>query len=102
MAEKRTEPMPAVFVSYADFFDDEMNARLPGSICENEDDDRWLYACPCGCGTAGALRVGQGAKPAQTPSWLWNGSKEAPTLTPSVHHIGHWHGWLTDGMWLSC
>lgn len=103
MAEKRTEPLQAVFVPFADFFDGEMKARVPGSICESEDDDgRWYYGCPCGCGAAGGLRVSAGNKPAQSPSWVWNGSKDKPTLKPSVHHIGHWHGWLTDGVWLSC
>jgi hypothetical protein len=36
--------------------------------------------------------------------WKWNGSKEAPTLTPSILHWGNgrkepatWHGYLTDG-----
>ncbi len=32
--------------------------------------------------------------------WIWNGSKEAPTLTPSIK-VGIdpvlWHGYLTDG-----
>jgi hypothetical protein len=34
------------------------------------------------------------------PSWKWNGSKNAPTLTPSVHHNTPecgWHGYLRDG-----
>lgn len=36
--------------------------------------------------------------------WLWNGSKEAPTLEPSILHWGDgnnqpasWHGWLRNG-----
>ena len=36
--------------------------------------------------------------------WDWNGSKEAPTLTPSILHWANgrddpatWHGYLTDG-----
>jgi hypothetical protein len=36
--------------------------------------------------------------------WMWNGSREAPTLTPSILHWGNgrkepatWHGYLTDG-----
>jgi hypothetical protein len=36
--------------------------------------------------------------------WEWNGSKEVPTLTPSILHWGGgkgqpatWHGYLTDG-----
>jgi hypothetical protein len=36
--------------------------------------------------------------------WEWNGSREAPSLTPSILHWGNgrnqpatWHGYLTDG-----
>jgi len=47
-------------------------------------------------------------EPADQPlnkiAWRWNGSKEAPTLTPSILHWGNgrdkpatWHGYLTDG-----
>ncbi len=57
-----------------------------------------LYCCPCGCGRVGALAF----KPAPSPSWHWDGNREKPTLSPSVHHVGHWHGWLRDGVWVSC
>lgn len=30
-------------------------------------------------------------------SWKFDGNLERPTLTPSVHHIGHWHGWVRAG-----
>lgn len=33
----------------------------------------------------------------QQPSWKFDGNRERPTLTPSVHVIGHWHGWLRAG-----
>jgi hypothetical protein len=29
--------------------------------------------------------------------WGWDGNEDAPTLTPSVHTIGHWHGWVRAG-----
>ncbi|APE43644.1 hypothetical protein BOO69_09625 [Sulfitobacter alexandrii] len=58
------------------------------------------YLCPCGCGHEGRLLIGNGHKPGgKRASWKWNGSKTEPTLLPSVHHQGHWHGWLTDGYW---
>lgn len=67
---------------------------------------RWradlLVRLPVRCGSLGPLTVGNGFKPADGPSWQWNGSLDKPTLTPSVHHRGHWHGWLTDGVWRSC
>lgn len=35
-------------------------------------------------------------------SWEWDGNEEAPTLTPSVHQIGHWHGFIRAGRMVSC
>lgn len=29
--------------------------------------------------------------------WGWNGNEDAPTLTPSLHAVGVWHGWVRDG-----
>lgn len=29
--------------------------------------------------------------------WGWDGNREKPTLTPSVHTFGHWHGWVRNG-----
>jgi hypothetical protein len=57
-----------------------------------------LMICPCGCGDTGALAI----RPAPSPSWEWDGNREKPTLHPSVHHVGHWHGWLRAGVWESC
>lgn len=56
-----------------------------------------FYRCPCGCGVIGYLAI----RPAvpEHPSWGWNGDRKRPTLEPSVNHVGHWHGWLKDGMW---
>ncbi len=36
------------------------------------------------------------------PSWEWDGNETAPTLTPSVHLPGSWHGWFTAGRMQSC
>ena len=55
-----------------------------------------LYCCPCGCGAIGSLDF----RPHESPSWEWDGNVETPTLSPSVHHVGHWHGWLRSGMWV--
>ncbi|WPY94690.1 DUF6527 family protein [Limimaricola variabilis] len=63
----------------------------------------FVYFCPCGCGVEGRLLVGAGQKPGgPRPSWRWNGSATEPSLDPSVHHRGHWHGWLRDGYWEAC
>lgn len=58
------------------------------------------FQCPCGCGMVGAVNVAPGG-------WTWNGSREKPTVRPSVRLSdtrgnSHWHGWLTDGVWRSC
>lgn len=29
--------------------------------------------------------------------WRWDGNRDAPTLTPSLHLIGQWHGWMRNG-----
>lgn len=115
MSEVKTEPVQARFVdTEAEFFDEHMRAREPGLLWFNKDDPRskdgvqlWYYGCPCGCGASGAVRVQAEKKPETSPSWLWNGSTETPVLSPSVHHVGHWHGWLggssgeRPGWWIS-
>ena len=30
-------------------------------------------------------------------SWSWDGNEEAPTLSPSLHAVGVWHGWVREG-----
>lgn len=34
--------------------------------------------------------------------WGWDGNEERPTLTPSIHAIGRWHGYLRAGRLESC
>ena len=34
--------------------------------------------------------------------WHWNGAHEHPTLLPSIHHKGCWHGHLINGLFKSC
>ena len=45
-------------------------------------------------------RPGQEKPP--SPSWSWDGNTEKPTLSPSIHVIGFWHGWLRSGRFVSC
>lgn len=80
--------------------------RLAGSIHMGQPDadgevQVW-YCCPCGCGHIAPITAGVKFKPKVGPSWTWNGSQTEATLTPSVNHVGHWHGWLTDGYWRVC
>ena len=61
---------------------------------------RLSFLCPCGCGMLCGINVGpaDGAK-----VWAWNGDEEKPTATPSINiNMGHWHGYLTDGVFKSC
>lgn len=44
------------------------------------------------------LPVINGANPPGGKCWGWDGNKDTPTLTPSIHCIGHWHGWVRNGM----
>jgi len=59
-----------------------------------------LYHCP-GCGKLVSCSI----KPRQEngPSWEFSGTKEQPTLKPSIIHDKTkggcgWHGWLTNGV----
>jgi hypothetical protein len=58
------------------------------------------FMCPCGCGREGYLPF----RPEPSPSWEWDGNREAPTLKPSIQQVGgcKWHGWLTAGVFEPC
>ncbi|MCA0851488.1 DUF6527 family protein [Salipiger thiooxidans] len=73
---------------------------VPGSfwVSDGPEHVNFWFFCPCGCGEKRVIRVGRGYKPDAGPSWHWNGATEKPTLKPSVD-LGHWHGWLTGGIW---
>jgi hypothetical protein len=30
--------------------------------------------------------------------WSWDKNEEKPTLHPSLHAVGVWHGWVRNGM----
>lgn len=36
------------------------------------------------------------------PLWKWDGNTEKPTLSPSLHLSGTWHGFLRSGRFESC
>lgn len=99
MSEIRTQPVVATLVDDID----EVKAT-PGAFefyVSSSSDGKpvgMIYSCPCGCGGIRALDF----KPRSSPSWQWDGNRDAPTLTPSVHWVGHWHGFLRNGVWESC
>jgi hypothetical protein len=51
-----------------------------------------------------AIPVTRDQQRAQTESrtWLLTGDRMKPTLHPSLHVPGRWHGWLRDGRLVSC
>lgn len=51
-----------------------------------------LISCP-GCGEVQGLPL---------KIWSWNGNRELPTLSPSINHVGCWHGWLIAGEFIAC
>lgn len=61
------------------------------------------YMCPCGCGAEGLLQF-RGLSVDDHPSWIWDGNRDAPTLTPSILRTRgcRWHGFLTAGVFRSC
>ncbi len=63
-------------------------------------DTGMAFCCP-GCGHVSWLQFGITGKDSGH-CWQLSGSKEQPTLTPSIHHVGCWHGWLRNGELVSC
>lgn len=37
-----------------------------------------------------------------TAHWKLTGTDECPTLEPSIHWVGHWHGHLVKGELIEC
>jgi hypothetical protein len=78
--------------------------RLPGDfdIRADADGQRWLWLCCPGCRgvTPLALRPllpKHVACAIEHRSWAASGGDDAPTIRPSIHHVGCWHGWFTAG-----
>jgi len=78
----------------------------PGTFAflDNQNGERAAieYVCPCGCGALGALTIRK--EGGDSPSWLWCGNEEDPTLTPSILRTAgcKWHGYLTRGCFIDC
>lgn len=85
--------------------DDDAIARA-GEFCWYVDDDgcRYLH-----CAVPGAkddpeqytyieipVRLGPHERQGRA-SWGWNGDIKRPTIQPSIHTHGHWHGWIRAG-----
>lgn len=60
-----------------------------------------VVVCP-GCKWPIAIPFRSKLWPKQPHDWEWNGNREKPTLNPSLHHVGCWHGHLRKGVFTSC
>jgi hypothetical protein len=89
------------------YFESIENVQIPGAFSYWTDSSGtirgMMYRCPCGCTRLGGLAFNPPTEDDlkySRATWNWNQNKEAPTLTPSIHHVGHWHGFLTNGIWV--
>jgi Family of unknown function (DUF6527) len=74
------------------FSDDPSVLPKPGDIEIGKEDV--LLACP-GCGQVCILPFARHAGVGHR--WSFDGNHVNPTLSPSIHHLGCWHGWLRAG-----
>ena len=62
------------------------------------------YKCPCGCGSVGEIRFARSGEAPLSPTYLWDGDREYPTITPGFAHVVagqiHWSGVLQRGEFL--
>jgi hypothetical protein len=63
---------------------------------------RWFwFKCPGPCRSVSAIALRPVVVPGSRPSWEFDGNEDAPTLTPSINHVGCWHGWLRSRVFSS-
>lgn len=72
----------------------------PGEFCYCRDDDGRVaslsfWPCDSDSPLTAMMWPSQNKHDA---SFVWSGTMEAPTLTPSVNALGRWHGWLKNGV----
>jgi len=81
------------------------SCKDPGNfyLTPSQDGARRLsFLCPCGCGTLAGIRVRDDGTQVDG-AWAWDRNEVAPTCTPSILiNQGHWHGYLTNGEFVSC
>lgn len=98
MSEVKTEPVTAQLVTEGSLLDGPAGAIKFYTVADHDGPAGFNFRCPCGCDAVRGVSVRPGG-------WTWNGSREKPTVRPSVvlstHDGLHWHGYLTDGVWRS-
>lgn len=70
-------------------------------VTEPSGQRRFWFVCPGPCKSIAPIALRPVVDGSQQ-SWEWDGNLDAPTLTPSINHVGCWHGWLTSGMFTPC
>lgn len=65
------------------------------------DDFETIYVWLPGVKGSDALRIKKG-NPGGERVWGWDGNENSPTLTPSIHAPGQWHGYMRSGKLVSC
>lgn len=75
----------------------------PGDFSWDEASEgfRYIYLCLPGDTQLTAIKVQRGS-PGGSRVWGWDGNEDKPTLEPSIHWVGVWHGWLQNGRLNSC
>lgn len=86
-------------VSPGDFAWDFDNEEVFGKTRSSA--SHFIYICLPGTKRMCAIEVKRGA-PGGHRVWGWDGNEDSPTLTPSIHAVGNWHGYLTAGILKSC
>ena len=61
-----------------------------------DDDRKTIYVWLPGVTGPDALRI-QFGTPGGPRVWGWDGNEDKPTLMPSIHALGQWHGYLREG-----
>jgi hypothetical protein len=72
----------------------------PGDFTFNEEFD-CIYVWLPGRLSPDALHIQKGPQGPERV-WGWDGNEVFPTLTPSIHDVGYWHGHMQNGRLVSC
>lgn len=62
---------------------------------------RFWFVCPGPCKSLAPLAL-RPVVDGSAQSWDFDGNVAAPTLSPSINHVGCWHGWLQGGEFRPC
>lgn len=80
---------------------DEAAAHGPGAFCWAEDESH-IYIIMPGHKHLDAIAVTRDPELREERTWLLTGTREKPTLSPSLDSRGVWHGYLRAGRFESC